>query len=614
MNIDERYPDGMPGRRVRKKRNKKQRRKRVIAALLPPLIAVLLIAVIVVVAIKTGLFESFEYSDTPADLFGYYGIEGESEAVIIKDHEITPERIRVRDNELYIPYKTVKSDYTDRFYYEKTEDAILYTRENDTVRTVIGESSYTDTNGANTVPYTVCFKEAGADGEEIYMALDYLKLFFNMEIRLFGGNGEPYRAEIKNEWGQKNTAPVLKEHALRTGPDKSESVLTKLTQGQIVTVIGQEGEWTRVETDDLLIGYAETKHLGNTVSAQETPVTDVPEEVHTSLTGTEPIVLMWHAIAGDSGNDTIGTVLTDVKNVDIIAPTWFSLSDDSGTIRSFASADYVSYVHSKGMKVWGVVDDFNSNGDPSEILIYPEKRASVISQLISLAGQYGLDGINVDFERISNDLGEAFIQFIRELAIECHKNNLSVSVDNYVPKAYNLHYHRGEQGVFCDYVIIMGYDENYAGSEKAGSVASIGFVREGIEETLKEVPPSKVINALPFYTRVWEETPKTDEEIAATPTGEEVIPYHNSLLATPSMKHEEELLANYHAEKTWDETTMQNYSTWTIGDKTYEVWLEDTVSLSAKLGLMSGYGIAGAAGWEITLATPDVWDLIGQFY
>ena len=68
---------------------------------------------------------------------------------------------------------------------------------------------------------------------------------------------------------------------------------------------------------------------------------------------------------------------------------------------------------------------------------------------------------------------------------------------------YTDHYNRGEQGVFADYVIIMGYDEHYNGSPEAGSVASIGFVEDGIRKTVEQVPAEKVINAVPFYTRIW---------------------------------------------------------------------------------------------------------------
>ncbi|MCR5106569.1 MAG: glycosyl hydrolase family 18 [Lachnospiraceae bacterium] len=602
------------GRVVKVKRNRSKRKRRIIRTLLPPLVAVVLIAVIVIVAIKTGLFESFSYSDTQADLFEYYGVSDELSAVLIKDHEISDERIIVKDSELYIPYDTVKSEYTDRFYHQKTDDTIIYTTETDTFKTVVGESSYSNNAGNQMAPYAITYRENAPEGDIIYMALDYLKLFCNIEVKLCGGNGEPYRAVVKNEWGSINTAIVTKEHALRTEMDKKSAKLSDLVEGQSLTVIGQEGEWTRVETEDLLIGYAQTEFLSNVQTASETPVNDALEETFTSLTGSEKVVLMWHSIAGDAGNDTFYSATEGTRGINVIAPTWLSLSDDNGNIRSFASGSYVDNAHAKGMKVWVVADDFNSEGNASQVLPYPDKRSALISQIISKTTEVGADGINIDFETIGTETGEDYIQFIRELSLEAHKSGLVVSVDNYVPKAFNRHYHRREQGIFADYVVIMGYDETYAGSAKAGSVASIGYVKEGIEETLKEVPADKVINAVPFYTRVWEETPKTDEEIAATAPGEEVIPYNLKILATPSMKQEDELLSNYNATKTWDETTMQNYSTWKIGETTYEVWLEDEVSLSAKLGLMKGYGLGGMAGWEISLAAPYVWDVIEQVY
>ena len=79
-----------------------------------------------------------------------------------------------------------------------------------------------------------------------------------------------------------------------------------------------------------------------------------------------------------------------------------------------------------------------------------------------------------------------------------------------MPSASTYHYHRKEQGKIVDYVIIMGYDEHYAGSSESGSVASLGWVEEGIVNTLKSVPAEKVINAMPFYTRIWKQTPESE--------------------------------------------------------------------------------------------------------
>ncbi len=61
----------------------------------------------------------------------------------------------------------------------------------------------------------------------------------------------------------------------------------------------------------------------------------------------------------------------------------------------------------------------------------------------------------------------------------------------------------------------MGYDEYYAGSPEAVLSISYNYVKEGIEETLKEVPAKKVISGIPFFTRLWKETPKTEEELAS---------------------------------------------------------------------------------------------------
>ncbi len=92
----------------------------------------------------------------------------------------------------------------------------------------------------------------------------------------------------------------------------------------------------------------------------------------------------------------------------------------------------------------------------------------------------GLDGINLDFESITEEQAPHYIQFVRELSIACRNQGIVFSIDDPVP-TYSKHYDRTEQGIVADYVIIMGYDEHYAGSTDAGSVSSLGFVKAGIE-------------------------------------------------------------------------------------------------------------------------------------
>ena len=196
----------------------------------------------------------------------------------------------------------------------------------------------------------------------------------------------------------------------------------------------------------------------------------------------------------------------------------------------------------------------------------------------------------MDFELIPSSSGEDYIEFIRELGIACRKNSLVLSVDNYVPMGnLNDHYDRAEQGVVADYVIIMGYDEHYAGSSEAGSVASIGYVENGIKRTVAEVPPEKVIGGIPFYTRVW-----------ATKDGEVSS---NAL----SMPLAQEWVEQRGITLAWDDETCQNYGELTESDGTLrQVWIEDAESIRTKISVMRNYGIAGVAAWQLGQESPDI--------
>ena len=208
--------------------------------------------------------------------------------------------------------------------------------------------------------------------------------------------------------------------------------------------------------------------------------------------------------------------------------------------------------------------------------------------------QVGIDGINVDFEKISKDCGVHYIQFIRELSVKCRQNGIVLSVDNYVPKGYNQQYNRKEQGVMADYVIIMGYDEHYVGSD-AGSVASLPWVEQGVKDTLAEVPAKRTILAIPFYTRLW----KTTDGGALT---SEAI----------GMDQAQQAISDNGAETYWDKTTSQNYGTYEGDGATYQIWLEDSKSIAEKVKLIPKYKLAGVAEWKLGFENSGIWSVITE--
>ena len=316
--------------------------------------------------------------------------------------------------------------------------------------------------------------------------------------------------------------------------------------------------------------------------------------------------MAWHNVTNETANGYILENIAGTKGLTTIAPTWFSLADTEGNISSIADPDYVNYAHQSNLEVWAVLRDFhggiNSYDETYEVLSYTSKRTKVISQVIAEAIKTGVDGINLDFELVSS-----------ALSVKCRQNGLVFSVDNYVPQPYNAHYDLQEQGVVADYVMIMGYDEHTEGSYEAGSVASIGYLENGISDALQDVPAEKLVAGVPFFTRLWFETPKSEEELAEE-AGTEAAQYPNKVTSTAySMVEAEKVLSDSGAQAAWDETTMQNYAEWEADDGTYRIWLEDRQSLEAKLKVISENNLAGVAEWSLGMEDPAVWDLILQY-
>ena len=111
-------------------------------------------------------------------------------------------------------------------------------------------------------------------------------------------------------------------------------------------------------------------------------------------------------------NSYFADAVQNMTGVNVISPTWFSVTDNSGNISSLASGEYVMQAHEKGLKVWGLVDNFNENMSTTEVLSKTSSRQNLENQLITYALKAGLDGINVDFESLSEGVGIHFLQFL----------------------------------------------------------------------------------------------------------------------------------------------------------------------------------------------------------
>lgn len=564
--------------------------------IIPVLVAIVLIIVVAAIGFGSIILEKYSYSKEHADLDEYFKVAGADDVPIILQDALIEEHAKIWDNVCYFDFATVHLYFNDRFYEDKQEGLLLYALPDSIVRTEIGSSQLQTSYVGADEP---SMEDAGYvisryDGDVLYVAADFVRKYANFSYELFT---EPYHMQVYTEWNEQQKADIIKDTQVRYQGGIKSDILTDVAKGDSVIILEEMENWTKVKTQDAYIGYVENKKLSDKYSVEPVPVTDYTEPEYNGNTRDYKINLAWHAIYSVAGNDTLREALAPTQSVNVISPTWFVLTGNEGDFTSFASNAYVADAHEMGLEVWALISDITESETINmyELLGRTSTRTKLIDNLIATALEYDLDGINIDFESIGTDTGEAFIEFIRELSISCRANGIVLSVDNYVPMGYNNFYHRKEQGLVADYVIIMGYDEHHGNSQETGSVASINFVESGIAKTVEEVAPEKVINAIPFYTRIWE---TNGAQITSQVVGMEMAA---------------EYLKNHAIEAKWDEITCQNYGEYQSGNSYFQVWLEDAESIKVKLSVMDNYHIGGVAEWRLGLEAPSVWEVIADY-
>ena len=505
------------------------------------------------------------------DLNEYYGELGDGEAALVLGTELLDAKALVAGERVYLPLDVVNTYLNQRYYWDAANKQILYA----TPSEVISAAAASEAGD-----------QVWLRDDRVYLNLSYVQQYTDIDAYIYK---DPYRVAIQYQFDKIKTVKAEKNIAVRYRGGIKSSILTEVKKGTELRLLEELEDWDQVATDDGYIGYVEKKKVGKV--EETTSVRNFQGEEYTYITMDDPVNMVWHQVTSTDANAYLEDAIANMTGVNVISPTWFCLTDTAGNISNIASADYVAKAHEKGLKVWGLIDNFTQDVSTMETLSNTASRQNLITQLIQAAVNVGLDGINVDFESLSEDVGIHFLEFLRELSVECHKNNLVLSVDNPVPEDFTSHYDRAEQGRVVDYVIIMGYDEHYSGSD-AGSVASLPWVEQGIQDTLEEVPADRVINAVPFYTRLWKTT-------GGAVTSEAI-----------GMDQAQQVISEKNVETYWDKNTSQNYGTYEEDNSTYQIWLEDAQSIAAKVKLASKYKLAGVAAWKLGFENSGIWQVI----
>lgn len=550
-------------------------------------VLVVLILIVLVGAAGVGSFLINRYKPGTEYMAGneYFNLTDENSVALIQNGELLEEQAVLIGGEPYAAYTYVESQLNSCFYWDEETKGILLTTSGGVQTLLPGDAAVAKTPGGQPAV------QQESDGK-VYISLDVVKEYTDLDYAYYS---DPNCVVIRNEWDGVEQATVQSDTAqVRQKGGIKSLILADVQKGDTLLYLENLDNWCKVMTADGYTGYIQTEDISEPEAIE---ARTAKKDSYERITRDHKINLVWHQSTSTESNDAMAEMTAEMTGVNVISPTWFSVTDETGTISSLASADYVKLAHDAGREVWGLIDNFNEAFDETTDLAYASVRSRIIEQLLAEAASCGMDGINVDFENLKEAGIPHYLQFLRELTSAAHTQNLVVSVDTPVPQAYTMYYQRGEQARFVDYMIVMAYDEHFAGSEEAGSVSSLPFVQQAVEEMTRVMPADQVICGIPFYTRVW------TEKFGQSAITSEVL----------GMDGAKNYAKENQMTETWDASLGQNVATVETSDARYTIWMEDEQSMEEKLKVIQSADLAGVAEWKLGFERADVWSLISEY-
>ena len=550
-------------------------------------VLVVLILIVLVGAAGVGSFLINRYKPGTEYMAGneYFNLTDENSVALIQNGELLEEQAVLIGGEPYAAYTYVESQLNSCFYWDEETKGILLTTSGGVQTLLPGDAAVAKTPGGQPAV------QQESDGK-VYISMDVVKEYTDLDYAYYNN---PNRVVIRNEWDGVEQATVQSDTAqVRQKGGIKSLILADVQKGDTLLYLENLDNWCKVMTADGYTGYIQTEDISEPEAIE---ARTAKKDSYERITRDHKINLVWHQSTSTESNDAMAEMTAEMTGVNVISPTWFSVTDETGTISSLASADYVKLAHDAGREVWGLIDNFNEAFDETTDLAYASVRSRIIEQLLAEAASCGMDGINVDFENLKEAGIPHYLQFLRELTSAAHAQNLVVSVDTPVPQAYTMYYQRGEQARFVDYMIVMAYDEHFAGSEEAGSVSSLPFVQQAVEEMTRVMPADQVICGIPFYTRVW------TEKFGQSAITSEVL----------GMDGAKNYAKENQMTETWDASLGQNVATVETSDARYTIWMEDEQSMEEKLKVIQSADLAGVAEWKLGFECADVWSLISEY-
>ncbi|WP_338091439.1 glycosyl hydrolase family 18 protein [Peptoniphilus vaginalis] len=409
---------------------------------------------------------------------------------------------------------------------------------------------------------------------------DYdVRLRYNKDIRLLLLDYRDKEYDLT-----KTTSETL----LRESDSKRSPIIKKLPKGEELYVYEEKGKFCKVRMPEGYAGYVLKKDLDENFEK-------VSFKSTSKNTFADPINLTWDYTYAEHSEDKINQI-KDIKGLDVIIPTWFSIRNGNGDMIDRGSQNYIKKYKDLGIDVWAYLDNSFDPNVTHEALSNENTRKKVINKTLELCKKYGMKGINIDFEHTRVDDRDYITDFVREFR-QAAGDDFIISVDVTPQISADVTkepYDRKTLADIADYMVVMAYDQHWGSSDKAGSVAQYKWVEGSVNVLFRSIPNKKMILGVPLYTRIWKEA------------GGKVTS------KTISMEEVARIIAAKGLKPVWDKESQQNYVEYQENNANYKIWIEDANSLEKKVSLVNKYNLAGVGSWRLGFETSNIWDVISK--
>ncbi|WFA09864.1 glycosyl hydrolase family 18 protein [Tissierella sp. Yu-01] len=494
----------------------------------------------------------------------------------------------IKNDVIYFSFDFIKEYIDTNLFYDEVEEMVIFTSDEYVKKFKLSDNKGSINLKEYYIDYPIIRQE-----DVIYIPVDLIIDDYEIVVNYYN-NTNAIVVDYTDMYYLQGEI-ILENPIIRSDLDKKAPIVSSsVNLGSIVNVYGEFENWYEIRTNDGTHGFIEKKFLklNHTKDVYKTELVNINVD---EITMDYKINLTWdYTYSKVKFTDNI----KEIPGVNVISPTWFSILDVEGNIQDKGNKDYVKKYKDLGYELWPLVDNSFNPDITHKFLKSSSGRDKIISNLIDIYMDYGFDGINIDFENVYLKDKDLLTQFVRELYPIFKEEGLVVSMDVTTlstSENWSLCYDRSRLHESLDYIMLMAYDQHWASSPIAGSVAEYTWVENGLIKVLEQVPNEKLILAVPFYTRLW------------------IIEGSNITSKSLSMKIANDFIEDNQIIPVWNEEIGQYYGEIRKGDTEYKIWLEDENSLCYKTSLIHKYNLAGIASWRKGYETENIWESIDDY-